>query len=30
VFHDAGEPATDQDGMSLGNAVAQLEGQIDE
>ena len=30
VLHDAGEPATDQDGISLGDAAAQLEGQIGE
>jgi hypothetical protein len=30
VFHHAGQPAADQDRMTLRNAAAQLEGQIRE
>jgi len=30
VLHDAGEPAADKHGVTLRNAVAQLEGQIRE
>jgi hypothetical protein len=30
VLHDARQPAADQDGMTLRNAAAQLEGEIRE